>query len=156
MCPLHIVGPRPIILLDKLDSMLDQHQQAMGCGSVPSIGVNINPRSRGIGNDNTATASSSKTMKEKEKGPPLGLYAVWITPMPSQHEALAILSQLGDIEIGSAVLAETTAKGKDRKEKKAGGGKKATFKEYMPREATKPTTKCGNRSLWSYCCGEAG
>ena len=109
------------------------------------LGVNINPRSRGIGNDNTATASSSKTMKEKEKGPPLGLYAVWITPMPSQHEALAILSQLGDIEIGSAVLAETTAKGKDRKEKKAGGGKKATFKEYMPREATKPTTKCGNR-----------
>ena len=109
------------------------------------LGVNINPRSRGIGNDNTATASSSKTMKEKEKGPPLGLYAVWITPMPSQHEALAILSQLGDIEIGSAVLAGPPPRAKTGRRRRREEVKKQIFKEYMLREATKPTTKCGNR-----------
>ena len=57
-----------------------------------------------------------------------GLYMVWITPMPSQHEALAVLSQLGDEDIESTVLAQTAVTaGKE--------GKSTKFKEYTPKEA---------------------
>ncbi len=112
------------------------------------LGVNINPVSGVIGSNNTATAttstSSSSNMAKKEKdrkGPPPGLYAVWITPMPSQHEALAILSQLSAVEISSTVLSGTTTD-----KMKNGGRNKAAFKEYVPREGTDATKSKKNSS----------
>ncbi len=73
---------------------------------------------RELGESKNRTASTSN-----------GLYAVWVTPMPSQHEALAVLSQLGGVDIGSTVLAPSRASASDK-----GARSKTKFKEYVPRE----------------------
>jgi hypothetical protein len=59
-----------------------------------------------------------------------GLYTIFITPMPSQHEALAILGHLSDVDIGGAITAETPAS----TGRGSGSGRKK-FKEYVPKEA---------------------
>lgn len=56
-----------------------------------------------------------------------GLYTIFITPMPSQHEALAVLGHLSDVDIGGAVTTDTRAS--------TGKGKGKKFKEYVPKEA---------------------
>jgi hypothetical protein len=59
-----------------------------------------------------------------------GLYTIFITPMPSQHEALAVLGHLSDVDIGDALTSPAPASNKG-----IGGSKDKKFKEYKPNKA---------------------